>query len=157
MICSAILSIFSLAMSNDEMSKEVREGIVFFAKGDLDNAIAKFTAAIETNPKDYLAYYQRAKLYEFRNDTEKAISDYSLLINSDAKPLLVNFSYYYRAVLYQQKNLLDEAIADYTKIIDVNFDRVPILANAYNNRGLVYDRKGRFDLAVSDLGKAIEL
>ena len=139
------------------MSTDVREGIVYFAKGDLDNAIAKFTTAIETDPKDYLAYYQRAKFYEFRNETEKAILDYSLLINSDAKPLLVNFSYYYRAVLYQQKNFLDEAIADYTKIIDVNFDKVPILANAYNNRGLAYDRKGRFDLAVSDFGKAIEL
>jgi tetratricopeptide (TPR) repeat protein len=157
MMCSVVLPIFSLATEDDEMSQDVREGIVCFAKGDLDGAIAKFTSAIEVDPKDHLAYYQRAKLYEFRNETEKAISDYGLLINSDAKPLLVNFSYYYRAVLYQQKNLLEEAIADYTKIIDINFDKIAILANAYNNRGLAYDKKGRFDSAVSDFGKAIEL
>lgn len=162
LVCSAIISFLlgfsSLAFTDDdEMSTAVREGIVCFSKGELDNAIAKFTVAIETDPKDYLAYYQRAKVYEFRNETEKAISDYSFLINSDAESLLVNFSYYYRALLYQQNNLLDEAIADYTKIIDVKFDKVPILANAYNNRGLAYDKKGRFDLAVGDLGKAIEL
>lgn len=47
----------------------------------------------------------------------------------------------------------DKAVAHYTEAIDLN----PELAEAYNNRGVAYYRKGGFDAAIQDYTKAIEL
>lgn len=51
------------------------------------------------------------------------------------------------------KGELDQAISNYNKAIEIS----PILADAYNNRGLAYTRKGEYDLAVADFNKAIDL
>lgn len=47
----------------------------------------------------------------------------------------------------------DKAIEAYTKAIALN----PNYAKAYNNRGLVYDKKGQYDRAIEDFNRAIAL
>ena len=50
-------------------------------------------------------------------------------------------------------NGLDEALADFNKAIELN----PRDPDAWNNRGLVYDRLGRQDEALFDFSRAIEI
>ena len=50
-------------------------------------------------------------------------------------------------------NRLDEALADFNKTIELN----PKDPDAWNNRGLVYNRLGRTQEALSDFNKALEL
>ena len=47
----------------------------------------------------------------------------------------------------EAKNDIDRAIADYSQAIDIN----PRYANAYFNRGSIYETKGANDLAIADL------
>jgi len=49
-------------------------------------------------------------------------------------------------------NRIDEAIAAYTKSIEINPS-----AGAYNNRSAEYIRKGKYDMAISDVNQAIFL
>ena len=47
----------------------------------------------------------------------------------------------------------DSAIEDYSKAIEID----PDYAEAYNNRGFVYDVMGEYGQAIDDFNKAIEL
>jgi tetratricopeptide (TPR) repeat protein len=50
------------------------------------------------------------------------------------------------------ENRIDDAIAAYTKSIDINPS-----AGAYNNRSAEYNRKGMYDMAITDANQAIFL
>jgi tetratricopeptide (TPR) repeat protein len=140
-----------------EFSPLVRQGLIYFASGELERALAEFSNAIEANPRDYLAYYQRAKVYEQQKYFEFAIEDYTEILKACPRFFLCCRVYYYRGVLYQRKLMHAEAIADYTKIITTRCRSKILLANAYNNRGLSYNRLGKYDKAIYDYNEAIKL
>ena len=54
---------------------------------------------------------------------------------------------------YHKQDKVNHAIEDYTKAINLN----PDYANAYSNRGVAYDSKRYFDLAIKDFNKSIQL
>jgi tetratricopeptide (TPR) repeat protein len=54
---------------------------------------------------------------------------------------------------YRLKGDSDHAIADYTQAIEIN----PRYANAYFNRGSIFQTKGAHDGAIADFTKAIEI
>jgi tetratricopeptide (TPR) repeat protein len=139
------------------ISSDVREGIVCFAHGELEQAIKAFTSAIKKNPKDYPAYFQRAQLYEHMGKTSAAIKDYTEIINTCPEYSLRNYSYYYRGRAYQKKGMLAEAMADCSTLIEIREASDLLRANAYNNRGLAYNTMLYFDNAIRDYFKAMEL
>ena len=51
------------------------------------------------------------------------------------------------------KGQYDQALFDFTKAIELN----PKDADAYINRGFVYDKKGQYDQAISNFTKALEI
>ena len=65
--------------------------------------------------------------------------------------------YLRRGVEAHQRQDLDNAIAYYTRVIELDPAEISIVAEAYNNRGLVYSHKGEYDCAIKDFDKAIEL
>jgi lipoprotein NlpI len=62
-------------------------------------------------------------------------------------------AYFNRGLLRCSQGCSDLAFADYNKAIQLN----PNYAEAYVERGSVYDLKKRFDLAVADFNKALQL
>jgi lipoprotein NlpI len=58
-------------------------GVSYYAKNDLDNAIADWSEAIKLNPDYVHAYNNRAKAYRAKGDYEHAIADYSEAIKRD--------------------------------------------------------------------------
>ena len=153
----AVSLFFSCAFASDrEISAFVEQGIIYYVNGDIDRAIAEFSQGIRVNPKDYVAYFQRAKAHEQKDDIDAAISDYGQVIKQCPAFFLCYQALYSRGLLYQKKRLLGDAIADYSSIIESKCNVKGILANAYNNRGLAYDYQGRFDLAVSDYNDALD-
>ena len=139
------------------ISPGVQEGIVYFAHGELEQAIKAFTGAIKKNPKDYPAYFQRAQLYDHMGKFSEAIRDYTEVINTCPEYSLRNYSYYYRGRAYQTKRMLAEAMADYSTLIEIREASNLLRANAYNNRGLAYNTMLSFDNAIRDYFKAMEL
>ena len=51
--------------------------MVYAEKGDLDKAIADYTAAIEINPKAGYTFYARGYFYHQKGDKAKANADFA--------------------------------------------------------------------------------
>ena len=58
-----------------------------------------------------------------------------------------------RGIGYTFTSQFDKAIADYNKAIELKLD----YAQAYNNRGGVWIKKGDYEKAIDDFNKAIEI
>ena len=61
-------------------------GVAYDKKGDLDNALADYTAAIKIDPNSRDAYANRAVLYDHKGDPERAIADYRAALARNPKP-----------------------------------------------------------------------
>ena len=91
-----------------------RRGDYYRLAGDIDSAIADFTAAIEEIPDGNYAYYKRGWCYEMKGDRKKALEDYNLgLEMTEDYPYL----YLMRGELLLQDGNKAEADADFEAVI----------------------------------------
>ena len=127
------------------------KGNAYYSEKKFNKAIEEYTEAIELNPKDANAYYNRGTVYgKDIKEFDKAIEDYNKTIEIDPKHAN---AYNNRGNVYINIKKFDKAIEDYNKTIEI----YPKDANAYNNRGIVYTNIKKFDKAIEDFNKAIEL
>ena len=116
----------------------------------LNDALGTYTVAIEINPQNATAYYNRAVAHYGLGNYQEAVDDFSKAIELDPKN---GKAYYNRAIVYGALGRNKDAIEDGTRAIELN----PKDANAYINRGIDYIGIGNYGKAVADLNKAIEL
>ena len=93
------------------------QGLRYAGKGEHDNAIASFTKAIATEPRNSEAYLARAGSYSAKGDYDHAIVDYSNAIEIEPGDAVV---YRKRADAFRLKGALDKAIIDYSKTIELD-------------------------------------
>ena len=127
-----------------------QQGNFLMMLGQSDKAIEAYSHAIELNPNNAIAYYNRGTAHHSKGDLDRAIADYNKAI--ELNPELAD-AYNNRGNTCSDKGELDRAIADYNKAIELN----PKLELAYYNRGAVHYNKGELDCAITDYDKAIEL
>jgi len=145
------LSLSPAPPASEESDEDpIERGIEKAKKGDLDGALADFNRAIELDPKNAAAYYNRASAKMLKKDADGAIADYTRVIELDPKNV---GAYNNRGILKARNNDPDGAVADYNQAIQAN----PKDAKAYINRGNVKKAKGDLDGAIADFTKAIEL
>ena len=117
------------------------------------DSIAFWSDVIEKNPVCVEAYYNRAAMYNEKNEYDKAVKDFTdgLKIDpNDAKKL--NF-YSSRAFIYQKMGKYDSALIDCSNAIKKNPDYI----NAYLDRGILYtDQFGKYDSGISDFKKFLQ-
>lgn len=123
--------------------KKQDTSLAYSALKDLNNSIS-------TNLDFTRAYQQRAAVYDWLGQYQKALSDYDYAIklaptNAD---LYVN-----RGITKGKTGKLNDAIADFDKAISLN----PKLAGAYSNRGLAYAFMKNYNEALKNYNKAIKL
>ncbi|MBU2547711.1 MAG: tetratricopeptide repeat protein [Proteobacteria bacterium] len=97
-----------------------------------------------------LAYRDRANAWRNLNKYDKALADYSKVVElapDDAK------AYRDRANTWLKLKKNDEALADFSRAVEL----APDDARIYRGRGYVYRIKGELDLAIADYTKAVEL
>jgi tetratricopeptide (TPR) repeat protein len=119
-------------------------------QGNLTQAMADYTKAIEIDSKHAKAYYNRGNIYGKQGNLTQAIADYTKAIEIDSK---YKDAYYNRANNYGKQGNLSQAIADYTKAIELD----PIYTAAYGNRGIAYQTRGNLQQAIADFNKAIDM
>jgi len=119
-----------------------------------EERIAGCTAVIEaeTGPGTNLAwaYNLRALAYVEIRDFDRAIADFSRLVELQPKEPRVHYN---RGTTYFRKGDFDRAIADYDQAIEL--DRG--YGAAYLCRGDAYRAKGDLDVAIRDYNEAIQL
>ena len=113
-----------------------------------NKAISYFTMAIEINKKYVDAYDQRGSCYAEKNQTEKALKDYTAEVALHPS----DDGYNSIGMLYERMKNYDKAIVYYAKAIKIN----PRYANAYNNRAAALCNKNEYKKAEQDFLSAMK-
>jgi tetratricopeptide (TPR) repeat protein len=117
---------------------------------DNNVVFADLNAAIEANPTDACAFNNRARVYMFYGDTERAVADYDTAIRLNPN---MAFAYKNRADAWIIRNEIDRAILDYGAAIRLD----PKYSQAYRQRGLAYYRKRDYASAIADFTEEMRL
>jgi len=96
------------------------------------------------------AYRTSGGSHYARRDYDRAIADFSKVIEIDPKDVL---AYVGRGQAHHEKRHYDRAIADYSKAIEID----PKDADAYYNRGRTYEDQRRRPEAIKDFQQALRL
>lgn len=120
-----------------------------FETGDLDGAVADFSAGLVVSPNSVNLLTGRAAMYTLKTDFEKALADVNAALRIDPKNTDVLIV---RGRIYQETGRSDEALADFDRALTIGPDSA-----AYGNRARIYAARGETDRAVADLDAAIRL
>ncbi|UCC95222.1 MAG: tetratricopeptide repeat protein [Candidatus Omnitrophota bacterium] len=102
----------------DKMQKIIDAGRVYEEQGNYQEALNKYTEAINLDPKNTSAYLARYYLYEMTGKDTKAIDDLTTLI--ETKDLhLESMCLPYRGDIYARIGEYHRAVLDYTKAIEL--------------------------------------
>lgn len=125
-----------------------RRGDYYRLAGDIDSAIADFSAAIEDVPDEGYAYYKRGWCYEMKGDCQKALEDYNMGLE-----MTQDYPYLYlmRGELLLQDGNKTEAEADFEKVLQLD-----TLADASSCRMYALHFLGRDQEAEDWMNKIIE-
>jgi tetratricopeptide (TPR) repeat protein len=113
-------------------------------------AIKEFGRAIELNPEDATAYYNRGLTHARSRNYARAIEDLGRAIELNPRDAA---AYYNRGLAYARSQDYARAIEDYDRAVELN----PKSPAAYNNRGLAHARCQDYTRAIEDFRRAIEV
>lgn len=145
------LSNFMTAVEQDpdNFKAYMQMGILSIESGKKD-ALDHFNAAIKCKPNSTEAYYARAYYYQTNKELDKAIIDYTKVIEIDST--FVNAHYNLGIIRYELR-LIDLAKLDFDRSIKLN----PRYAEAYYMRGLCEESKNLNEEAIADFEFAISI
>uniref|UniRef100_A0A3B3D5L8 DnaJ homolog subfamily C member 3 n=1 Tax=Oryzias melastigma TaxID=30732 RepID=A0A3B3D5L8_ORYME len=123
-------------------------GKKLLAAGQLADALSHFHAAVDGDPKNYMAYYRRATVFLAMGKSKSALPDLSRVI--ELKPDFTS-ARLQRGNLLLKQGKLDEAESDFKKVTCV-WD-----ASSREMRAECYIQMGEMGKAVSDLKAASKL
>ena len=118
-----------------------------------DQAIADFSAALNTNPPAAAAVFIlrfRTDAYIAKGELDRALADADRMVQLAPADFR---GYQVRGRVYRRKDQPDKAITELTIALRLN----PTFAQLYNNRGIAYDYKGQHQRAIQDYNQAIRL
>lgn len=125
-------------------------GILLLAKGEYDQAIAEFRAAMQDGPEFAAAYVNIARAYWQKGDTKAALENLGTAGRLDPRmrevPLMLG------NIALKDKNL-DVAESRFLEALSLE----PNDTDTLNCLGLVYDARGDFDRAEVYFRKAVEV
>lgn len=126
---------------------------LYVKKLSFDLALTDINKALQLKPDNASAYNDRGFIYRRMGNKEAALADLDKAIQLYGDSPKAFLAYFNRGLLRCSTGCAELSFADYNKAIQLN----PNFAEAYVERGSVYDSKRRFDLAIADYNKAIQL
>ncbi len=133
---------------NPYRPEELVEGIKKAQGGDLKGAIEGFSTAIVKNPKNFFAYFYRAKAEIESGDNKSAMQDINQAISLKGNEAMY---FYYRGKMYSDMGESGLALLDFNKAISLHHD----FYDAYNYRGVEKAKMGNHPAAIRDYDSAI--
>jgi Flp pilus assembly protein TadD len=141
----------SASQVNPAVAQYVSKGIAQYSAGDMDGAIASFTAGLQMAPGMAGLYLNRANAYLYKPNFNAAIADANKAL--ELKVANADDAYSIRGTARARLGDYNGAIADCNKAIKLN----PNHALAYNNRANNKIRLRDYSGAVSDCNRSIAL
>ena len=149
--CTRLLE--STAKDADVVEIYVSRAKGWHQKGNFDNAIADYRAALNRNPKLSAALQGLGDSYFRKSEFHSAIKAYSEALAVEKKSEKKSELFNSRGLAQFNIGEFSSAIKDFVEAIKVN----PKFSSAYNNRGIAYTMSKQFESAIKDFTKAIEI
>jgi lipoprotein NlpI len=128
----------------------LQHGLKAYANEDYNLAIKLFTEAIDRNPNNTVAFFNRGNAYLAQRRFLKAIADYNQALKR--QPRMAQ-AYHNRGLAKRQLGRIKAAIADYTRAIKND----PGYAQAFNNRGYAFFLEKNYFRAAKDYSQALTI
>jgi len=122
-------------------------GVSYCDKRDYDRAIADYTAAIQLNLNESIAFNNRGNTYKAKGDIDRAIADFSQALRINPRSAV---AYFNRGVAYSLRRDFDRALADLNEAIRLS----PKNADYFEVRGMIFEAKGDIDRAKANFMSA---
>lgn len=135
---------------NKTAEEYLEDANVFYEQEEYEEAIEKYTQAIEIEPKLSEAYNNRGVVRYAIEDFDGAIADYSKVIKLNPNSA---DAYNNRGVVKYDLEDYQGAIRDYTQALKLN----PNFADAYYNRGVARYELREYQEAIEDYTEAIKI
>jgi protein O-mannosyl-transferase len=140
----------ALACTSDSVIARGNLGNALLQRGDVDQAIFQYQAALQIKPDDAVACYNLGNAMLQKGSADEAIAYYQKAL--EIKPDYAMAHYNLGNVLLQTGSA-DEAIAHYQKALEFN----PGFVEAQNNLGNTFLVTGSVDEAIAHFEKAVQL
>jgi tetratricopeptide (TPR) repeat protein len=128
------------------------EGLSMHRAGNLKEAVRLYSKAIESDNRYVMAYQMRAAAWQTLHQYQKAISDYSMVIDL-GEPYFQAVGYFNRGIVKNMSGHYAEAIPDFTQALAI--DRK--MAAAFFHRGIARVKTGDSTGTIEDFMQAARL
>ena len=128
-----------------------QRGISYTFVKQYDKAIDDFNRCLKVDANLWWVRTQRASAYQKLGKLDKAIMEYTRIINSNPKDKLQVYSY--RASAYREARRYTEALRDYSKVIDAS---PADWTNLFQRGGLLL-QIGQYGKAIRDFSRVIKI
>jgi tetratricopeptide (TPR) repeat protein len=128
----------------------MRRGNCYYAKHDLERAIADFDHALRLDPKNAAAYDNRANALDARGDTDDAIKDYDQALRLNPRDAYI---YLNRASLLVELSDFTGALDDYARALAIN----PHEEGVYIGRARIYLMRCQREEALKNADVAVAI
>jgi tetratricopeptide (TPR) repeat protein len=145
-----VLWLFLAQSARHRVDQLKTTGLELVKRGDPQAALEEFNQAVELEPDNPEAHYNRGNVHYDLGNYQAALEDYDRTL--ELSPNKIN-AFYNRGLTHYELENYPEAIADFTRAIDAN----PNDADAYYKRGLVYYELLDYEKAIADYTEAIRL
>ncbi|MCK5547517.1 MAG: tetratricopeptide repeat protein, partial [Thermoplasmata archaeon] len=155
---AAIEAATAALSSNPDYAEALRwRSFLYVQNEQFGKATADLSRAIELEPKNYVNYYDRGRVYQELGEYSAAIADLGRSIDlvkaAKPDPEILATCYNLRAQLLEKEGKLDEAIRDVSRLIELQ----PGKWTLYDRRSRLYVTAGEPKKAAADEEKAHKL
>ena len=133
-----------------EAYEAILAGYNFYKKGDFNNAIAEYTKAVDIDPDNHVAYYNRGVAFLKTGEDNEALTDFKRSIGLDPHHLE---SYQNLEWVLAKKGEFDTIITYWNEFLELEPDH----AQAYLNRACAYYHQGNWAASSKDAKKSCDL
>ncbi|MEE8168474.1 MAG: tetratricopeptide repeat protein [Candidatus Hydrothermarchaeales archaeon] len=135
---------------SDPVSIDSNQSDRWWDDTDLANAIKAYDEAIEINPNDTKALYNKGIVLASLGRYAEAIEAYDKALEIDST---LKEAWYGKGVTLLHLDRYEEAIEAYDKALEID----STLKEAWSNKGRILGELGRYDEAINALDKALEI
>jgi tetratricopeptide (TPR) repeat protein len=127
-------------------------GLAMHKAGDLKEAVRLYSKAIDSDSRFVMAYQMRGAAWQKLNQFQKAIADYSMVINL-GEPYFQAVGYYNRGIVKNMSGHYSDAIPDFTFAISIDKK----MGSAYFHRAIARVKSGDTTATLDDFIQAAQL
>lgn len=125
-------------------------GNTYYAEGKYHEAITLYDQALEIDPNESSAHYNKGIALRRLEKYEEAITSYDVAL--DINPEYAS-AHYNKGIALNELKRYEEALASFNKSLEID----PHDTRAHNNKGISLSKLGQYNEALASFNKALEI